>query len=156
MPASIAQCSIIVFILTCSLGQYIDSQRMGNHTRFINHENGHRANTYAKISLVNLEHRIKFHASKSIRAGEELFFDYGQQFTDHHNLQTEVPTRNKKPKTPTGEKAARKTMRTREETAEVMDDDDDVVYLGGMSDGNEKETRRTRAGRRTKVMRYTR
>ncbi|KAF8488924.1 hypothetical protein F5888DRAFT_1909582 [Russula emetica] len=79
----------------------IDSARVGNETRYINH-GSEKANSTAKIVLVHGEHHIALYASKSsrscpgryyqrltgirpltaraIRAGEEILFDYGDAY----------------------------------------------------------------------------
>ncbi|CAI4218583.1 unnamed protein product [Parascedosporium putredinis] len=55
----------------------------GNLSRYINHasESDKRAcNIMPKILYVNGEYRIRFSAMRDIRAGEELFFNYGENF----------------------------------------------------------------------------
>lgn len=129
---------------------------MGNHTRFINHEKGHRANTTAKVVLVNLIHRIKFTAIKNIKAGSELFFDYGEGFTKKHKyLQTEILASKRKAKT-LNEKAARERVTAKPFIAEeAVDDGFDVYDSGTSNESEENETRRTRYGRPNNVKCYT-
>ncbi|KAH7398098.1 hypothetical protein BKA64DRAFT_745622 [Cadophora sp. MPI-SDFR-AT-0126] len=56
----------------------IDTARLGNKTRFINHSGtaADLLNCEAKIVLVNGEHRIKFIALRDLEVGEELLFNY--------------------------------------------------------------------------------
>ena len=66
----------ISFLFDINKSQAIDATRMGNKLRFINHAR-ERTNCVAKIRMVNCVYRIGFWATKHIKAGEELFFDYG-------------------------------------------------------------------------------
>ena len=67
-----------------SQGQDVsDAALYGNLSRYINHasESDKRGcNIMPKILYVNGEFRIKFTAMRDIKAGEELFFNYGENF----------------------------------------------------------------------------
>ncbi len=72
-----------LFTLLEQDGIWVDAAIYGNLSRYINHasESDKRGcNITPKILYVNGEFRIRFTAMRDIRAGEELFFNYGENF----------------------------------------------------------------------------
>ncbi|KAK1832835.1 histone-lysine N-methyltransferase EZH2 [Podospora conica] len=72
-----------LFTLLDQEGIWVDAAIYGNLSRYINHasETDRKGcNITPKIMYVNHEFRIKFSALRDIKAGEELFFDYGENF----------------------------------------------------------------------------
>lgn len=72
-----------LFTLLDQEGIWVDAAIYGNLSRYINHASEYDrkgCNITPKIMYVNHEFRIKFSALRDIKAGEELFFDYGENF----------------------------------------------------------------------------
>ncbi|KAK0459931.1 hypothetical protein IW261DRAFT_344187 [Armillaria novae-zelandiae] len=56
----------------------VDSTYLSNESRYINHSK--RPNCRSMTKLVNGEHRIGIYANRRVQSGEELSFDYGDNF----------------------------------------------------------------------------
>lgn len=72
-----------LFTLLDTEGIWVDAAIYGNLSRYINHAgDGDKrgANITPKIVYVNGEFRIRFTAMRDIKTGEELFFNYGDNF----------------------------------------------------------------------------
>ncbi|KJZ77443.1 hypothetical protein HIM_03167 [Hirsutella minnesotensis 3608] len=72
-----------VFTLLENEGIWVDAAIYGNLSRYINHASEHDkrgCNITPRILYVNGEYRIKFTAMRDIQTGEELFFNYGENF----------------------------------------------------------------------------
>ncbi|KAL1878601.1 hypothetical protein VTK73DRAFT_7682 [Phialemonium thermophilum] len=75
--------SSYLFTLLEQEGIWVDAAIYGNLSRYINHASeGDKkgCNIMPKILYVNGEFRIRFTALRDIKAGEELFFNYGENF----------------------------------------------------------------------------
>ncbi|KAJ7159514.1 hypothetical protein C8R46DRAFT_1194840 [Mycena filopes] len=57
----------------------VDGAYAGNDARYINHD-AQRPNCVALVRMVNGEHRIGVYATRAIKAGEEVLFNYGDNF----------------------------------------------------------------------------
>lgn len=76
--------SSYLFTLLEQEGIWVDAEIYGNLSRYINHQDdfgkAQGCNITPKILYVGGEYRIKFSALRDISAGEELFFNYGENF----------------------------------------------------------------------------
>ncbi|KAI0280120.1 hypothetical protein BGY98DRAFT_965749 [Russula aff. rugulosa BPL654] len=70
------------YSFTLNHNYHIDSARVGNETRYINHglEKDGKANSTARTILVHGEPRIALYATQDIKAGKEILFDYGEAY----------------------------------------------------------------------------
>lgn len=87
-----------VFTLLENEGIWVDAAIYGNLSRYINHASEHDrtgSNITPTIFYVNGEYRIKFTALRDIQAGEELFFNYGENFPNLTKKLLDTKTREK-------------------------------------------------------------
>ena len=62
----------------------VDAHHVGNATRFANHDE--KVNCVPNVVLLpNGEVRIGLYASRHIRKGEEILFNYGKNYNKHLN-----------------------------------------------------------------------
>ncbi len=71
-------------------GQVLDATRIGNKFRFANHSHS-ASNCAPKVLFVNGVQRIAMFSTQPIKAGDELFFDYGPEY--HSSLLSKEPKR---------------------------------------------------------------
>ncbi|KAM0250564.1 hypothetical protein ACHAP5_002094 [Fusarium lateritium] len=110
-----------VFTLLDYEGIWVDAATYGNLSRYINHasESDKRGcNITPRILYVNGEYRIKFTAMRDIGVGEELFFNYGENFPNltkkllDHKVGGKSDQGKKRTRRPNGEGVARKAPKT--------------------------------------------
>ena len=106
-----------VFTLLEKEGLWVDAATYGNLSRYINHaseSDKDGCNITPRILYVNGEYRIKFTALRDIKAGEELFFNYGENFPNltkkliDEKIEGGKDNGKKRSKRPNGEGVARK------------------------------------------------
>ncbi|KAI5467293.1 hypothetical protein BGZ63DRAFT_419009 [Mariannaea sp. PMI_226] len=111
-----------VFTLLENEGIWVDAATYGNLSRYINHasESDKRGcNITPRILYVNGEYRIKFTAMRDIKAGEELFFNYGENFPnltkklldDKAGAKSGQAKKGRRPRADNGDGVARKAPR---------------------------------------------
>ena len=68
-------------------GITIDARYIGNKARFINHGNDKESNLTSEIKISDGKYVIGFYATKEIKKGEELLFNYdgSGQLKKHQN-----------------------------------------------------------------------
>lgn len=154
--------SSYLFTLLENEGIWVDAAIYGNLSRYINHasESDRKAcNITPKVVYVNGEFRIKFTALRDIKAGEELFFNYGDYFPnltkklleDGGNdgagaSQADLQQQRIKATKSAGKK---KGGRTEDDWLGAMDNgDDDDEMAGDYMDQTPKKIKKKRGGRR--------
>ncbi|KAH8754816.1 hypothetical protein F5883DRAFT_504915 [Diaporthe sp. PMI_573] len=96
--------SSYLFTLLDDEGIWVDAAIYGNLSRYINHASEYDkvgkklVNTVPQILFVNGDYRIKFKAQRDIKAGEELFFNYGENFPNLTKKLVESQGENTRPK----------------------------------------------------------
>ncbi|KAJ3453410.1 hypothetical protein MRS44_017657 [Fusarium solani] len=141
-----------VFTLLENEGIWVDAAIYGNLSRYINHasekSDGDKrgCNITPRILYVNGEYRIKFTATRDIQAGEELFFNYGENFPnltkkllDHKagEMSDEAKKRTRRPnRADNGQGVARKAPKSdkknsgkgKEALRQDLEDEDSEMY----------------------------
>ncbi|KAF1990423.1 hypothetical protein K402DRAFT_417860 [Aulographum hederae CBS 113979] len=83
------------YLFKLNKAQDVDSTKMGNKLRFINDSIKENAiNCTSRVMLCNTVHRIGVFATKTIQAGEELFFNYGAEFWEKKAEQAKKKSNN--------------------------------------------------------------
>lgn len=145
----------VSYLFTLNKEMVIDGYRYGNKERFINHS-AINANIYIRVKYVNGEHRIGLYAMRNLVAGEELFFDYGEDFVEKHGLKEmmEAPQQGRK-------NARRELIEPELDLLPIIPDydtddyDEEDEYNGQSSASRERPVKRPRREVR-KPTRYTR
>ncbi|KAK4464154.1 hypothetical protein QBC42DRAFT_172050 [Cladorrhinum samala] len=146
-----------LFTLLEQEGIWVDAAIYGNLSRYINHSQEY-PNITPKIVYVNHEWRIKFSALRDIKAGTELFFNYGDNFPNltkklvesrENNTADGNGTAAQKRKVPAARGTARKTT-SKSMDLRASDEDMMLDYDGEVNEWGRplKRTKKTRGGRR--------
>ncbi|KAK4192804.1 hypothetical protein QBC35DRAFT_372947 [Podospora australis] len=143
-----------LFTLLEQEGIWVDAAIYGNLSRYINHAND-TCNITPKIMYVNHEFRIKFSALKDIKAGEELFFNYGDNFPNLTKKLVESREGNGEGGKSSAAAQKRKNAaqrNTARKSARVSDDDDDMAddWQDNMKLKKKRGGKRPGAGRKKK------
>jgi hypothetical protein len=133
-----------LFTLLEQEGIWVDAAMYGNLSRYINHASD-SCNIMPRIMYVNHEFRIKFIALRDIKAGEELFFNYGDNFPNLTKKLVErnnekagesnsaaAPKRKPSAQRPTARKSTSKAKGEGIDYAPGGRDDEDDPWLGDM------------------------
>lgn len=66
------------FKLDDALEYYADALGAGNNTRYFNHTT--RSNVEPDLTTINGDGKMAFFAAQNIKRGQEMMFDYGEQY----------------------------------------------------------------------------
>ena len=69
-----------IYFFGTEKGRVIDAHVYGNIIRYANHAKGKYCNAIVMLHFINGQYRVGLWASKDIPKGEEIYFDYGEEF----------------------------------------------------------------------------